>query len=200
MAFNTPTIKRKAVISKVNAGDQLVPTVSFNDQKVNSIGTVAKLANGRVRKNILKNITVVLDNTAGESSVNYILNDYTGVIAFANGVTASSPTSASVTPAIMEKVLNVAPIEIKAINYQVEVSQSQFSEAFEVLSGDIDKSRDVLILDPSAYKRNNAFDSKLLTLEFEEPIKLSWDQSIFMTVQAGEKVTLTLTPSAAANR
>lgn len=133
--------------------------------------------------------TITMDNSAGTQAVNYRLFDESGVVTAIDAGSKTAPSSATITFAAIKATTSASPIVVSGFNYQVETSNSQFSNKFDVLRGSIDGRN---VIHPSILnkaRRNTQFDTKLLTIS--ERIIVDDQTAIDIDVNASEKVTLT---------
>jgi hypothetical protein len=181
-----------AALHRANAPGALMRPLPSNHG-----GPVQEMVTPYSAVNVPEPISLVLDNqTAGTKT--YVIGDPNGTISEAGGVSASNPDSGTIAPEIIARTLASSPIVIGQINYQVAVSESQFSKKFWEAFADIDGKYLIQPLNIAAAKRNNQFNEKLLTLNVH--IALTQFRCLFLEVGAGETVTLTLTPIAASDR
>lgn len=140
--------------------------------------------------------------SASGASKNYVIGDPSGLLASLKGGTIADVDSwtGGITVASAKATFAYAPVAVKAINYETTSSAAQFSNTFQLLIGDIDGSFRTENIPVSSAKRNNQYNSKLLTIEFEKPIILSWNRALYIVVNDGEDVYLDFVPAAAANR
>ncbi len=160
---------------------------------------VQDMITGYSERNVPQPFSLVLDNSAGTSDKTYVIGDPNGIISAAHGITAVDPDTGTIHPTVLKKTFASSPVVIGQINYQVTASESQFAKSFFEAFADIDGSVDKSPINMTAAKRNNQFNDKLLmTLNIHTA--LTQFRCMFITVAAGEKVTLKLTPLGAANR
>lgn len=192
---------KRVKIARQDSAAALAPVVELSNPTVTNVGAVAKVNRGMKRLSPLGSFSVTLDNSAGVAVKNYIINDNTGIIEATSGISSpAKPDSGTVTPSVMEKVIGEGAVAIKAIQYETDTSAAQFAQPFKFWTADMDGQASPEPIDIAAFKRNNAFNPLLLTLEFPEAQVLSWNRTLQVSVKAGETVTLTFIPEGAANR
>ena len=82
--------------------------------------------------------TVTLDNSSGTTTKNYRLFDQSGIVTAIDGASKSAPDSATVSFTATSKTTVGSPIVLSGFNYQVDTSNSQFANKFDILRGSID--------------------------------------------------------------
>jgi hypothetical protein len=197
---STPT-----VVSRITKPESAIRTIDGEIEAQSgagkNVGSVAMVMNDQMSSNKLRPITFTFDNSAGAGVTTFLMGDPTGLIAEVNNLGAAvSPTGLKTTHDVFKATLVTAPIAVKSIQYQVLNNPSQFSQNFEVLLSDIDAQKNSVVEDPSAFIRNNQFNDKLLTMDFENPIIFNWQRGLVLDVNPGEVATLTFFVGLAANR
>jgi len=194
--MNLPSISRVQTSAK-----QLAPRIQANESPVTSVGAVAKVGDFKMVATALKPFKVALTSASGASK-NFIIGDPSGILATLIGGTIASPDSASCLVAGMKASFAYAPVVIKAINYKVTSSATQFDNTFNIVTGDIDGNINQRPVNVAAYERNNQYNAKLMTFEFKpgEEFIFAWNTALYIVVNDGEDVYLSFTPAAAANR
>lgn len=135
-------------------------------------------------------ITVTLDNSSGTTTKSYRLFDQSGIVTAIDGASKSGPDACTVSFTAVNKTTVGSPIVISGFNYQVETSNSQFANKFDILRGSIDGRN---VTHPNVIqkaRRNTQFDTKLLTIS--ERVVFDDQTSLDIDVNGTEKVTLTL--------
>lgn len=133
--------------------------------------------------------TMTLDNSSGTQVANYRAFDQSGIVTAIDSATKSAPDSATAGVTATEATTIASPIVMSGFNYQVQSSNTQFSNKFDVVRGSIDGR---LVTHPSIIqkaRRNTQFDTKLLTIA--ERIVIDDQTAIDVDVNASETVTLT---------
>lgn len=133
--------------------------------------------------------TVTLDNSSGTTTKNYRLFDQSGIVSAIDGASKSAPDSATVSFTAVSKTTVGSPIVISGFNYQVDTSNSQFANKFDILRGSVDGRN---VTHPNVIqkaRRNTQFDTKLLTIS--ERVVIDDQTCIDVDVNGTEKVTLT---------
>ena len=197
---STPT-----VVSRITDRQSAIRTIDGEIEAQSgagkNVGSVAQVMNDQVSANKLRPITFIFDNSLGGAVTTFLMGDPTGLIADVNGLGgATAPTGVKTTHAVFSQTLVTAPIAVKSVQYQVLVNPSQFASNFEMILSDIDGQKNSVVEDPSAFIRNNQFNDKLLTMDFENPIIFNWQRALVLDVAAGETATLTFFVGLAANR
>lgn len=192
-------IKRQ--IAQVNTVAKLSPGVQSLNNPVSNMGSVSKINVPVGNPSALGSFRVALTSASGAAK-NFIIGDPSGLLSSLKGGTNAAPDSwtGGITVAAAQATFAYAPVAIKSINYQVTASSAQFANTFQYLIGDIDGSFRFENIPVNAAQRNTAYNDKLLTIEFEQPLVLSWNRALFLNVNDGEDVYLEFTPCAAANR
>lgn len=197
---STPTVVTR-VTDRASSIQAINGEIEAQSGAGKNVGSVAQVMNDQMSSNKLRPITFKFDNSLGGSAATFLMGDPTGLIAEVNGLGAAlSPTGLKTTHDVFKATLVTAPIAVKSIQYQTLVSPAQFSENFEILLADIDAQKNSVVEDPSAFIRNNQFNDKLLTMDFENPIIFNWQRALTLVVAAGEVATLTFFVGLAANR
>ena len=135
-------------------------------------------------------ITVTLDNSSGTTTKSYRLFDQSGIVTAIDGASKSGPDACTVSFLAVNKTTVGSPIVISGFNYQVETSNSQFANKFDILRGSIDGRN---VTHPNVIqkaRRNTQFDTKLLTIS--ERVVFDDQTCLDVDVNGTEKVTLTL--------
>lgn len=135
-------------------------------------------------------ITVTLDNSSGTTTKSYRLFDQSGIVTAIDGASKSAPDACTVSFTAVNKTTVGSPIVISGFNYQVETSNSQFANKFDILRGSIDGRN---VTHPNVIqkaRRNTQFDTKLLTIS--ERVVFDDQTCLDIDVNGTEKVTLTL--------
>lgn len=133
--------------------------------------------------------TVTLDNSSGTTTKNYRLFDQSGIVTAIDGASKSAPDAATVSFTAVSKTTVGSPIVISGFNYQVDTSNSQFANKFDILRGSVDGRN---VTHPNVIqkaRRNTQFDTKLLTIS--ERVVIDDQTCIDVDVNGTEKVTLT---------
>lgn len=133
--------------------------------------------------------TVTLDNSSGTTTKNYRLFDQSGIVTAIDGSSKSAPDAATVSFTAVSKTTIGSPIVISGFNYQVDTSNSQFANKFDILRGSVDGRN---VTHPNVIqkaRRNTQFDTKLLTIS--ERVVIDDQTCIDVDVNGTEKVTLT---------
>lgn len=133
--------------------------------------------------------TVTCSNLTGTTTKSFRLFDQSGIVSAIDGATKSAPTSATVSFTTINATTIGSPIVMSGFNYQVETSNSQFANKFDILRGSIDGRS---VTHPNVIqkaRRNTQFDTKLLTIS--ERIVVDDQTAIDVDVDGTEKVTLT---------
>lgn len=133
--------------------------------------------------------TVTLDNSSGTTTKNYRLFDNSGIVTAIDGASKSAPDAATVSFTAVSKTTVGSPIVISGFNYQVDTSNSQFANKFDILRGSVDGRN---VTHPNVIqkaRRNTQFDTKLLTIS--ERVVIDDQTAIDVDVNGTEKVTLT---------
>ena len=82
--------------------------------------------------------TCTCSNITGTVSKAFRLFDNSGIVTAIDGATKVSATSATVSFTAISKTTVGSPIVMSGFNYQVETSNSQFANKFDILRGSID--------------------------------------------------------------
>jgi len=82
--------------------------------------------------------TVTCSNITGTVSKSYRLFDQSGIVTAIDGASKSSADSATVSFTAISATTIGSPIVMSGFNYQVETSNSQFANKFDILRGSID--------------------------------------------------------------
>lgn len=82
--------------------------------------------------------TVTLDNSSGTTTKSYRLFDQSGIVSAIDGSSKSAPDACTVSFTAVNKTTIGSPIVISGFNYQVETSNSQFANKFDILRGSVD--------------------------------------------------------------
>lgn len=197
---STPTVVTR-ITDTTSAVKQISGEIEAQSGAGKNIGSVAQVMNDTLMGKKLRPISFIFDNSAGAVANTFLMGDPTGLIAEVNNLGgALSPTGVKTTHDVFKATLVSAPIAVKSIQYQVLNNPSQFSNNFEVVLADIDAQKNSVIEEPSAFIRNNQFNDKLLTMDFENPIIFNWQRALVLEVNAGEVATLTFFVGLAANR
>lgn len=133
--------------------------------------------------------TVTLDNSSGTTTKNYRLFDNSGIVSAIDGASKSAPDAATVSFTAVSKTTVGSPIVISGFNYQVDTSNSQFANKFDILRGSVDGRN---VTHPNVIqkaRRNTQFDTKLLTIS--ERVVIDDQTAVDVDVNGTEKVTLT---------
>lgn len=133
--------------------------------------------------------TVTLDNSSGTTTKNYRLFDQSGIVTAIDGSSKNAPDSATVSFTAVNKTTIGSPIVISGFNYQVDTSNSQFANKFDILRGSVDGRN---VTHPNVIqkaRRNTQFDTKLLTIS--ERVVIDDQTAVDVDVNGTEKVTLT---------
>jgi len=134
--------------------------------------------------------TVTLDNSSGTTTKSYRLFDQSGIVTAIDGTSKNAPDACTVSFTAVNKTTIGSPIVISGFNYQVETSNSQFANKFDILRGSVDGRN---VTHPNVIqkaRRNTQFDTKLLTIS--ERVVVDDQTCIDVDVNGTEKVTLTL--------
>lgn len=183
------------------------PNLTNNAQRLqnsqSAFGSVVDLTKGFTPMSPLGAFTVTLDNSGGSAAANYIIGDYSKLIRTLKGGTIVEPDSCTVgatSTAVSAMNFSFAgsPIVVGSVNYKVTSSANQFNNNLQEIMADIDGTLNISQIVTAAAERNTAFNSKLLTLKTN--IILSNFRALYLVVNAGETVELTLTPTWTANR
>lgn len=121
----------------------------------------------------------------------FIIGDPSGIVAAASKRTFNEPTSSttSTVAAIKQQFSN--PFLIKGINYEVATSSAQFANEFNVAVGNTSGQYASGPINVDGAKRNTQYNDKLLTLEFNVPLRLDRFNALTLFVSPGEFVTMT---------
>jgi hypothetical protein len=134
--------------------------------------------------------TVTCSNLTGTVTKAFRLFDQSGIVTAIDGATTKSDaTSATVSFTSISATTIGSPIVMSGFNYQVETSNSQFANKFDILRGSIDGRS---VTHPNVIqkaRRNTQFDTKLLTIS--ERIVVDDQTAVDVDVDGTEKVTLT---------
>jgi len=82
--------------------------------------------------------TVTLDNSSGTTTKSYRLFDQSGIVTAIDGTSKNAPDACTVSFTAVNKTTIGSPIVISGFNYQVETSNSQFANKFDILRGSVD--------------------------------------------------------------
>lgn len=157
-------------------------------------GVTALLVNNNA-KTSYEPITFVLDNSAGSEAKTYAILDAYGLGASALGATYSTPDSLGngLSPAAVKANLaGSLTFAVSFMNYEATTSAAQLNNAIKYITSDIDGEVRIRSINNQARKRNTSFDGKLLSFDLLQPIIWSANNFLVLTVNAGEKVSLTL--------
>jgi hypothetical protein len=133
--------------------------------------------------------SVTLNNLTGTTLKSYRLFDQSGIVTAIDGASKSDVSSSTVSFLAVKKTTVGSPIVISGFNYQVDQSNSQFANKFDILRGSIDGRN---VTHPNVIqkaRRNTQFDTKLLTIA--ERVVIDDQTAIDVDVNGTEKVTLT---------
>lgn len=160
-------------------------------QKVGNRGAVSAPNYSRPTLGAGGEVTFILDNTDGTSTVNYGIGDGAGLIASKLGALVAAD-SGTISPAVFNQ-LSRSRMVIVGMNYGSKVDSSQMSINPELGVAEISGAAVYTPIPTAGSKRNDQQNDKLLTLDFSDsPILLDNYSSIKFPVLAGEKVTVTL--------
>lgn len=132
-------------------------------------------------------------NSSGASKV-LRLGDPSGFLSLAYTATVAPATiSFGYTDASLKLWLGYRTLSFNQIDYQVTASTTQFNNAFSWRSG---YAQDPKSLDLSSYvvqaKNPNALDPELLKIRFDRSFTFGMEGALFLTVNDGETVNLTI--------
>lgn len=82
--------------------------------------------------------TVTCSNLTGTTTKSFRLFDQSGIVSAIDGASKDAPTSATVSFTTINATTIGSPIVMSGFNYQVETSNSQFANKFDILRGSID--------------------------------------------------------------
>ncbi len=132
-------------------------------------------------------------NSSGAATV-LRLGDPTGFLSQAYAATvAASTISFGYTDTSLNRWLQYRTLSFNQIDYQVTTSTTQFNNPFNWRSG---YAQDPSSLDLSSYvvqaKNPNALDPELLKIRFDRSFTFGTEGALFLTVNNGETVNLTI--------
>lgn len=132
--------------------------------------------------------TITITN-ATSSNLSYRLFDASTIVSVVTGVAKNTNYTPTVAKAALLNTTYDNPIVLSGFNYQVQSSNAQFSNPFDILRCSIDGRQ---VTHPNIIakaRRNTQFDSKLLTIQ--ERVVIDSQTSIDVLVNSTETVTLT---------
>lgn len=174
------------------------PKVKGDMAPVQSVGNVYDVGDAIQSSPMITSIDFTLDNSGGGVAKNYLIFDGFGFFAANSGASVNAPDSASSSVPAIKAMSQFSPMLISGFNYEVTVSTAQFQNALSHTFGDATGSSDKAPVLVNQAKRNNQFNSKLLT--FEGAWYIDGFRGFFLTVNAGETVLLSFFIGAAYNR
>ena len=133
--------------------------------------------------------TCTIVNTISNATRTYRLFDATGIVSSVTGTGHQSGVTYTVGQTALEQSTFGNPIVLSGFNYQVESSNAQFANNFEIIRASIDGR---LVQHPNIIqkaRRNTQFDSRLLTIQ--ERVVVDGQTAVQIVVNALETVTLT---------
>ena len=77
--------------------------------------------------------SVTLNNLTATTTANYRLFDQSGIVTAIDGASKSAPDSATISFTAINKTTIGSPIVMSGFNYQVETSNAQFANKFDIL-------------------------------------------------------------------
>lgn len=133
--------------------------------------------------------TVTITNSNPTASLSYRLFDASTIVSTVTGVAKISNYTPTVAKTALLNTTYANPIVLSGFNYQVQSSNAQFANAFDILRCSIDGRQ---VTHPNIInkaRRNTQFDAKLLTIQ--ERVVIDNQTSIDILVNSSETVTLT---------
>lgn len=133
--------------------------------------------------------TVTITNSNPTASLSYRLFDASTIVSTVTGVAKVSNYTPTVAKTALLNTTYANPIVLSGFNYQVQSSNAQFANAFDILRCSIDGRQ---VTHPNIInkaRRNTQFDAKLLTIQ--ERVVIDNQTAIDILVNSSETVTLT---------
>lgn len=174
--------------------DIMQPKTQVNGNVNKQIGATVDMGSFLGVSPVPTTLTYTLNNSAGMTAVNYMIGDAIGVIAAGADLTVSNPSLANGLAGLVapqKAGFQSRPVVIRTINYKTSSDATQFDQVFRAYVGNLAGEVVPKNIYPSAAERNTAENTLLLTLQGEWA--LSDLSGLYITVLAGETVSLTLT-------
>jgi hypothetical protein len=133
--------------------------------------------------------TITITNAHTTASASYRLFDASTIVSVVTGVAKVTTYTPTVAKTALLNSTYSNPIVLSGFNYQVQSSNAQFANAFDILRCSIDGRQ---VTHPNIInkaRRNTQFDSKLLTIQ--ERVVIDSQTAIDILVNSLETVTLT---------
>jgi hypothetical protein len=133
--------------------------------------------------------TISLASAVSNATTSFRLFDASTIVSVVTGVGKDTTYTPTVAKTALLNTLYNNPIVLSGFNYQVQSSNAQFANAFDILRCSIDGRQ---VTHPNIInkaRRNTQFDSKLLTIQ--ERVVIDAQTAIDLVVNASETVTLT---------